>query len=227
MPLVANHAYASVWARGFSEETLVERWKEFLGTVPFSSGRPGFTELVIRAVDTTETPIVELDLRSGDHGAAAVAEVAREHVHSDCSYETKAFWDLWTYDAAHDRWDLQPQPLMIFCNGEDFDGGVWQESGHFLIDAGFEHFFTGHAGLLGFEERQRAAAAHPDEANFVTVMSFPENRRVYQERTRENIRKLFDWMRRVEAAIPVERSRLSSEGEENFEARMEEILAAR
>ncbi|HEV2289779.1 MAG TPA: hypothetical protein VGR81_12590 [Candidatus Acidoferrales bacterium] len=156
-----------------------------------------------------------------------MTDVAREHVHGDCGYETKASWDLWTYDLAHDRWELQPQPLAIFCNGEDFDGGVWRESGHFLIDAGFEHFFTGHAGLLGFDERQRAAAAHPDEANFVTVMSFAENRRVYQERTRENIRKLFDWMQRIEATIPVERNRLWSEGEENFEARMEEILAAR
>jgi len=227
MPLMANRAYASVWTRDFSEETLVERWKAFLGTVPFSTERSGFTELIIRAVDTAETPIVELDLRSGNFAADAVAEVAREHVHSDCSYETKAFWDLWTYDVAHDRWELHPQPLIIFCNGEDFDGGVWQETGHFLVDMGLEHFFTGHAGLLGFEERPRAAAVHHDEANFVTIMSFPENRRVYQEKTRENIRKVFDWMRRIEASIPVQQSRLWSEGEENFEARMEEILAAR
>ncbi|MGB7173289.1 MAG: hypothetical protein WBD23_07030 [Candidatus Acidiferrales bacterium] len=224
---MANRAYASIWARNFSEETIVERWREFLGTVPFSTTRPGFTELVIRAVDAAETPILELDLRSGNYDAEVLADLAREHVHSDCCYETRAFWDLWVYDVAHDRWEMQPQPLAIFCHGEDFDDGVWQESGHFLVEAGFEHFFTGHAGLLGFEERQPAAAAHPEEANFVAVMSFPENRRVYQERTRENIRKLFDWMRRVETVIPVERSRLWSEGEDNFEARMEEILAAR
>jgi hypothetical protein len=34
-------------------------------------------------------------------------------------------------------------------------------------------------------------------------------------------------MERVESALPVERYRLWSEGEENFEARMEEILATR
>jgi hypothetical protein len=48
----------------------------------------------------------------------------------------------------------------------------------------------------------------------------------YKESTRENIRKLLDWLRRIEKAIPVERVQLWSEGEDNFEARLEEIVAA-
>jgi hypothetical protein len=51
--------------------------------------------------------------------------------------------------------------------------------------------------------------------------------REYQEKTRENIQKLMGWMRAVEEALPVERFRLWSEGEENFEARLDEILAVR
>jgi hypothetical protein len=35
------------------------------------------------------------------------------------------------------------------------------------------------------------------------------------------------WMRAVEEALPVERFRLWSEGEENFEARLDEILDLR
>ncbi|HVA16985.1 MAG TPA: hypothetical protein VMV59_04640, partial [Candidatus Dormibacteraeota bacterium] len=96
-----------------------------------------------------------------------------------------------------------------------------------LVDAGFEHLFTGHAGLLGFTGAQRERSEHPEEANFVALMSQPENLRTYHEKTRANIRKLYDWMERIEAALPVERYQLWSEGEENFEARMEEILAAR
>jgi len=42
-----------------------------------------------------------------------------------------------------------------------------------------------------------------------------------------NIRKLFEWVRFIEKALPVREVRLWSEGEENFEARLEEILAAR
>lgn len=223
---MANRAYASIWAADFSEETLIERWKQFLETVPFSSEQRGFTELVIRAVDTTETAIFEQDLRSGEYGAEVLAELAREHAHSDCAYETQAFWDLWTYDEGTGVWKQKPQPIGIICYGTDFDEGMWKEQGHFLVDAGFEHFFTGHAGLLGFRRKNAEPAKHPEEAAFVALMSQPENLQEYQEKTRQNIRKLYDWMTRVEQAIPVERYQLWSEGEENFEARMEEILAA-
>jgi hypothetical protein len=58
-------------------------------------------------------------------------------------------------------------------------------------------------------------------------MAKPANLLLYQEKTRENIKALFDWVRRIEKALPMERLRLWSEGEENFEARLEEILAAR
>jgi hypothetical protein len=58
-------------------------------------------------------------------------------------------------------------------------------------------------------------------------MSRPENLRGYQERTRENIQRLLRWIRAIEAALPVERALLWSEGEENFEARLDQILALR
>jgi hypothetical protein len=224
---MANRAYASVWSRNFSEETLIEQWKALLETVPFSDERPGFTELVIRAVDATEAPVFEQDLRSGEYGADVLADLAREHAHGDCSYETRALWDLWTWDESSSRWMRKPQPLSIVAYGSDFDEGVWKEQGHFLIHAGFEHFFTGHAKLLGFRRGQTEAERGPEEANFVAVMSQRENLQMYQEKTQENIRKLYDWMRRIEAALPVERYQLWSEGEDNFEARMEEILATR
>jgi hypothetical protein len=38
---------------------------------------------------------------------------------------------------------------------------------------------------------------------------------------------LFNWVEAIEAALPVERSELASEGEENFEARLDAILARR
>ncbi len=224
---MANRAYASIWVRNFSEETLVQQWRAFLETVPFSKERTGFTELVIRAVDAMEAPILEQDLRSGEYGADVLAELAREHAHTDCAYETQAFWDLWTWGESNGQWMLKPQPLSIACYGSDFDDGVCKEQGHFLIEAGFEHFFTGHAGLLGFRQERREGVKHPEEANFVAVMSQPENLEAYQEKTRENIRKLYNWMQQIEGAVPVERVQLWSEGEENFEARMEEILASR
>jgi hypothetical protein len=224
---MANRAYASIWTRGFSEETLLDYWERFLRTVPLSAERPGFTNLLIRALDESESPMLEQDLRSVDADASVLVELAREHLHSDCCYEARAHWELWSYDTERLRWELKPQPLEIQCFGEEFGEGEWQENGHFLAEIGFEHFFTGHAGLLGFGGLSREVSNQPEERRFVAVMSQPANLQVYHERTRENIRKLYDWMRQIEAALPVERTRLWSEGEENFEARMEEILARR
>ena len=55
----------------------------------------------------------------------------------------------------------------------------------------------------------------------------PERFREYQEKTRENITVLLRWMRDAETVVPLERVRLWSEGEEDFEGRLDEILAVR
>jgi hypothetical protein len=58
-------------------------------------------------------------------------------------------------------------------------------------------------------------------------MSASANLKEYHAKTRENIQQLFNWVEAIEAALPVERSELASEGEENFEARLDAILARR
>jgi hypothetical protein len=178
-------------------------------------------------VDATESPILEQDLRAVPHDAAGIVEIARDQVHSDCSYEVGCHWDLAVFDAVTGKSKVEPQPLEILCRGEDYDGGFWRESGHFEVNLGFEHLYTGHAGLLGIRPGPKTPAQSPEEARFLEAMAWPENLAKYQEKTRENIRKLLDWMRRIESSLPVEKVRLWSEGEENFEARLDEIVAAR
>jgi len=224
---MANRAYVSVWCRDFGEEVLPERLEKFLSTVPFSEARSGFSDLVIRAVSADETPIFESESRRIFRDAASVVEVAREHLNADTAYEVCAYWDLWTFNMATGMWQFQPEPLEICCFGEAYDDGAWKEYGHFYVDVGFEHLFTGHARLLGFGNAHPADTQHPDEARFIEMMGSRDNYRAYHERTRQNIRKLLDWMQRIERALPTERARLWSEGEENFESRIEEILAVR
>ncbi len=223
---MANQSYLNVWCKDFPEESILERFGAFLATVPFSPAKPGFTHLTIQAIDATEIPVLDQDLRSFPLDAAGVIEMARDHMHGDCSCEVQCQWDLWLFDPAA-GWNLGPQPLEISCHGEDYDGSLWRENGHFEADLGFEHLFTGHAGLLGIRRRSAAAPQSTEEAHFLEAMAWPENLKAYQERTQENIRKLLDWVRAIENAVPVERVRTWSEGEENFEARIEEILAAR
>ena len=220
-----NRAYAGIWIRDFSEENMLAHLERFLATLPLASSPPGFTGLTIRAVDFTETPLEEHDLRGYLATPAEIVELAREHSSSDVCYEVAARWDLWIRDRESASWKKNAERLDLFCYGTEYDGGVFAESGHFLADLGFEHLFTGHAGVLAQTNGRVAQPQHPEEARFLMWMSQPQNLREYREKTRENIQKLMGWMRAVEEALPVERFRLWSEGEENFEARLDEILA--
>jgi hypothetical protein len=224
---MSNQAYLSIWCKDFPEERMLERFGDFLATVPFSASKPGFTYLVIRAVDATESPVFEHDLRAIPLDAASIAELAKDYLHVDSSYEVQSHWDLWIFDLQTAKWQLQPHALELLCHGEEYDDGFWRANGHLEVNFGFEHLFTGHAGMLGIHPGAKIPAQSPEEARFLEAMAWPENLQTYQEKTQDNIRRVFDWVRKIEKALPVDRVRLWSEGEENFEARMEEILAAR
>jgi hypothetical protein len=222
-----NRAYASVWIRGFNEENMLAHFERFLASVPLAAAPPGFTGLVIRAVDFAESPLEEHDFRGYAPSPADIANLARLRHSADVCYEVGARWDLWIRDKETASWKIQPSHMDISCYGPEFEGGVFAESGHFLVNLGFEHLFTGHAGLLTADDGRIAEPQHPEEARFLMWMSQPQNLREYQEKTRENIQKLMNWTRSVEDALPVERILLWSEGEENFEERLDHILAVR
>jgi hypothetical protein len=221
---VANRAYASFWTRDYSEDLMLDRFERWLETVPLSAQRPGFASLVVRAVEPSEAPLLEHDFRAGQADAATVVALAREHRNADCSYEVEAYWDLWQPILETGQWRRAPQRLLLICHGADYDGGVAAESGHFLADLGLEHLFTGHAGLLG-ARGPHATPASLVEAEFLARMTRENHLREYHEKIRQNIQQLLDWVRAVENALPVERTLLWSEGEENLEARLDEILA--
>src|SRR5208282_5564899 len=69
---VANRAYLKVWCREVTPESLPQLIPAFLHTVPFSRTRPAFTQLVLRAVETAETPLIERDLRAAPYTPAEV-----------------------------------------------------------------------------------------------------------------------------------------------------------
>ena len=70
---MANRAYLRVWTRDFSESTMIPEFARFLTTAPVSSlpsaqpdqpGLPAFTEMVVQAVDSSESSVAEWDLRA-------------------------------------------------------------------------------------------------------------------------------------------------------------------
>lgn len=218
-----------VWTRDFSEQTMIAEFARFLTTAPLSEGKGNFQQLTVQAVDAAEVPVDEWDLKEGTFGPAEVAALAAQHINDDTAYIVRARWDLWRFDMERLAWKLGPEPLVLACHGKAYGDGVAATEGHFYGDLGFEHFFTGHAGLLapGAARNPFESSDHPTEKTFRNWMANPETLKQYHQKTRENIQKLFGWVESVEAALPVERSELWSEGEDNFEARLDAILAHR
>jgi hypothetical protein len=226
---MANRAHLRVWTNEFSESTLIPQFARFLATAPLSASESTFTGLTVQPVNATETPAAEWDLRRQEYAAAEVAALAAQHLHADTAYIATAQWDVWTFEVESLKWQHKPEPLLLACYGPEYDDGAAAESGHLSADLGFEHFFTGHAGLLapGAASNPFDNSDHPVEHTFRQWMSVAANLKEYHAKTRENIKQLFDWVEAIERALPVQRSELWSEGEENFEARMDAILAQR
>ena len=223
---MSNRAYLKVWCREVTPGSLLPLLRGFLQTLPLSRTRPGFTQMVLRAIDTAEAPVLERDLRSSPASPAEITDSLGESFQMDSAVELEAWWDLWLLDPASGEWAEQPLRLEIICYAPEFEDEIWRDSGHFNVDLGFEHLFTGHAGLLGNGSSSPAAPQHPAEEAFLRRMSQPETLREYAERTRENIRRLQGWVQRIAQALPLERFALSSEGEEDFEARLDAIETA-
>jgi hypothetical protein len=226
---MANRAYLRVWTRDYSETTLIAQFARFLATAPLSATESAFKELTVQPVDATEIPLAEWDLKELGYGAAEVAALAAQQIHADSAYFVSAKWDLWSFDAESLKWMHKPEPLLLTCHGPEYDGGIAASEGHFTADLGFEHFFTGHAGLLapGAASNPFESSDHPIEHTFRQWMSAPGNLKEYHAKTRENIQQLFNWVESIERALPVERSQLWSEGERNFEARLDAIVGHR
>jgi hypothetical protein len=226
---MANHAYLRVWTRDFSEPTMIAQFARFLATAPLSATHSNFSELTIQPIDTTETPVASWDLRPLKYGAAEVAAAAMQNLNFDSAYIVSAKWDIWQFDVESLKYKQEPEPLLLTLQGGDFDNGIAAETGHFLVDLGFEHFFTGHGGLLapGAASNPFGSSDHPIEHTFRQWMLVLANLKEYHAKTRENIKQLFNWVESIEQALPVERSELISEGEENFEARLDAILGQR
>jgi len=226
---MANRAYLRVWTRDFSATTLIPQFARFLAAAPLSPTQPGFRELVIQPIDPSETPLAEWDLREQGYGPPEVAALAAQHINPDSAYIASAAWDLWSFDALSLKWTQKPEPITLICHGPEYDSGIAASEGHFVADLGFEHFFTGHAGLLapGAASNPFDSSDDPAERTFRQWMSVAGNLKEYHAKTRANIQLLFNWLDAVTQALPVERSELSSEGEENFEARLDAIVAHR
>ena len=115
--------------------------------------------------------------------------VAADLIHDDYAYVFDAYWDLWTPDEAGRQWFLIPSLVRFIVQGEEFDDGTYQETGHIEIDFGLDSLFVQENVELNEET---------------------------QAKIRDNVAKLVEFTRKAEMNTRATSRRLWSESEESL-----------
>ncbi|MFQ5664255.1 MAG: hypothetical protein ACE5HL_10530, partial [Terriglobia bacterium] len=214
---MANYAYFSLWFRDFTIEKGIAHLEALLSLFPVSSARPGF-QLVIRSLDAAQSSSLEADLLAAP---AAVRKLAAQFLHEDTAYEVTTYWDLWQLrvpDVPSLEWQQAPSQVEFLLQGEEFDDARYRETGHVLMNLGFEHLYIDPAASLDFA-RDKGAAGRD-----VLGEAAPQDH-THRRYLRQNIRRIYAYARQVEKSLPLVRQRLWSEGEEDFARRTEQSLS--
>jgi hypothetical protein len=115
--------------------------------------------------------------------------VAADLIHDDYAYVFDAYWDLWTPDETSHQWSLIPSLVKFIVQGEEFDEGTYQETGHIEIDFGLDSLFVQEDVELNEET---------------------------QVKIRDNVAKLVDFTKKAESNTRATSRRLWSESEESL-----------
>ncbi|MGA8763607.1 MAG: hypothetical protein WB562_12145, partial [Candidatus Sulfotelmatobacter sp.] len=67
--------------------------------------------------------------------------ITADLVHDDYAYLFDAYWDLWTPDESGSEWSFAPAPVKFIVQGEEFDEGAPEQTGHIQVDFGLDSNF--------------------------------------------------------------------------------------
>jgi hypothetical protein len=138
---MSDPLYLSLWFTDFSGPAMLPHMLAVLQQFPFSEQRPGITYAAVQPVSWNEASVLERRFSPGILPQEA-AVLAADLIHDDYAYTFDAYWDLWTPDAAGRQWILIPSLVKFIVQGEEFDDGIYQESGHIEIDFGLDSLFV-------------------------------------------------------------------------------------
>jgi hypothetical protein len=150
---MADSLYVSLWFPGFAESEIMPRMVSVLRQFPFSQQKPGISYLALHPVSWSEPTILERKFSPGLPPEDA-AEIASDLLHDDYAYLFDAYWDLWSLNYDHQQWSLWPSQVRFIAQGEDFDEGTSQETGHIQVDFGLDTPFLHEEGLLTGEAEE-------------------------------------------------------------------------
>jgi|HubBroStandDraft_4_1064222.scaffolds.fasta_scaffold199387_1 hypothetical protein len=185
---MADPLYLSLWFPDFSGPAMLPHMFAVLQQFPFSEQRPGVTYAAVQPVSWNEATVLERRFVPGISPEEAVV-VAADLIHDDYAYVFDGYWDLWTPNETGQEWQLIPSLVKFIVQGEEFDDGACQESGHIEIDFGLDSLF---------------------------VQETVELTEQTQAKIRDNLAKLVEFTRKAEMNTRATSRRLWSESEESL-----------
>ena len=132
--------YLSLWFPDFTGPAMLPHILAVLQQFAFSEQRPGIVYVAVQPVSWNEASVLERRFSPGVAPEEAVL-IAADLVHDDYAYTFDAYWDLWTPDEKG-QWQLIPSQVKFVAQGEEFDDGIQQETGHIEIDFGLDSLFV-------------------------------------------------------------------------------------
>jgi hypothetical protein len=136
--------YLSLWFADFSGPAMLPHVLAVLRQFPFSSQHPGIAYVSVQPVSWNEASILERRFSPGIEAEEALTVVA-DLIHDDYAYVFDTYWDLWTPGSSdHEssqEWKLIPSPVKFMVQGEEFDDGAQEQTGHIQIDFGLDSPF--------------------------------------------------------------------------------------
>ena len=138
--LMPDPLYFSLWFPDFTGPAMLPHILAVLQQFPFSEQRLGIAYVAVQPVSWNEASVLERRFSPGVAPEEAVL-IAADLGHDDYAYTFDAYWDLWTPDEKG-QWQLIPSLVKFIAQGEDFDDGIQQETGHVEIDFGLDSLFV-------------------------------------------------------------------------------------
>jgi len=132
--------YLSLWFPDFSGPAMLPHTVAVLEQFPFSKSRPGICYLAVQPVSWNEASVLERRFSPGIRPEEAIVAAA-DLIHDDYAYVFDAYWDLWTPDPSTRQWNLVPSLVKFIVQGEEFEEGTQEETGHIQIDFGLDSPF--------------------------------------------------------------------------------------
>jgi hypothetical protein len=134
---MADPLYLSLWFPDFSGPAMLPYVLSVLQQFPFSAARPGIAYAAVQPVSWNEATVLERRFSPGVRPEEAVS-IAADLIHDDYAYIFDAYWDLWTPDQTGGQWRLLPSLVKFIVQGEDFDEGAQEQTGHIQVDFGLD-----------------------------------------------------------------------------------------